>query len=138
MAGVVRGPAAPYDVRFGPHRGTAYAECEARFSALSDEFLQYLASLDRLSQEDVAERALAVACLHHARFIEVHPFVDGNGRIGRICANYFAARYGLKPVEVYRRGGSDCEAALTVYIRQKRILPLIEYWRPFMYPSSVG
>lgn len=31
----------------------------------------------------------------HAEWVRIHPFVNGNGRIARIWANYIARRYGL-------------------------------------------
>lgn len=131
-AGLVRGYACPFDMSFGPHRGAPYQTCEAELEQLSREFVEQIRALDELPADEVREHALAAACLHHARFIKIHPFLDGNGRTGRICANYFAARYGLRFVEVYRSGMSEYEAALAAYFRDGKISPLIEYWRPYM------
>jgi hypothetical protein len=33
----------------------------------------------------------------HGEWVRIHPFANGNGRIARIWANWFAVRYGLPP-----------------------------------------
>ena len=135
-AGLVRGYGCPLNIAFGPHRGVPYQECEAGFQRLSAETVARIALLDQVRSDDRSDSAISLACRHHAEFIALHPFLDGNGRIGRICANYFAARYGLEFVEVYRTQSSDYELALSLYIKEKRLAPLVDYWRPFMKPQS--
>ena len=36
----------------------------------------------------------------HAEFENIHPFVDGNGRIGRVVNNYLLIRAGFPPIIV--------------------------------------
>ncbi len=36
----------------------------------------------------------------HHRFILIHPFADGNGRVARLVVNYFLLRAGLMPVVI--------------------------------------
>jgi Fic family protein len=82
------------------------------------EYSDSVTSLDELEPDQRPQTVLHVACKHHARFIEIHPFVDGNGRTGRLCLNFFAYRYGLKPCEilVQRPPRSDYDLALTEWI----------------------
>lgn len=45
---------------------------------------------------------LAVANLH-CRFEQIHPFLDGNGRTGRLILNLLLVRLGYPPVIIYKR-----------------------------------
>lgn len=133
-AGRIRGPWCPHPMTFGPHTGAAYEECEKLFEDLGREYEGYIATLDQVDAKTRLESALNVACAHHAEFINIHPFVDGNGRTGRTCVNYFALRYGLRLVEIPRIQKSDYELALAEYLLRGRRAPLVELWRPVMMP----
>ncbi len=40
---------------------------------------------------------LILACLFHYRFVRIHPFDDGNGRLARILMNFILMMYGFPP-----------------------------------------
>ena len=44
-----------------------------------------------------------LACLFHYRYIRIHPFEDGNGRIARLMANFILLRHNLPMVVVRSR-----------------------------------
>lgn len=48
----------------------------------------------------------------HARFERIHPFLDGNGRAGRLLLNLTLVRLGYPPAIVYKRQRSDYLGAL--------------------------
>lgn len=48
----------------------------------------------------------------HCRFEQIHPFIDGNGRTGRLLLNLVLVRLGYPPVIVYKRQRSDYLRAL--------------------------
>jgi Fic family protein len=48
----------------------------------------------------------------HARFERIHPFLDGNGRTGRLVLNLLLVRLGLPPAIVYKRDRARYLAAL--------------------------
>ena len=52
-------------------------------------------------QPAAAEFPEAVAALH-CRFEQIHPFLDGNGRAGRLILNLLLVRLGYPPVIVYK------------------------------------
>ncbi|GAC1353688.1 MAG: Fic family protein [Acidimicrobiales bacterium] len=57
---------------------------------------------------DVAERLARV----HARFEQIHPFLDGNGRAGRLLLNLVLVRLGYPPVIIYKRQRAEYLRAL--------------------------
>lgn len=62
---------------------------------------------------DVEESAVAeVLGSLHARFEQIHPFLDGNGRTGRLVLNLLLVRLGLAPAIIYKRDRSRYLAAL--------------------------
>lgn len=58
--------------------------------------------------EEDAERLspIELAALFHYRFIRIHPFEDGNGRISRLIVNYILARHGY-PMIVIKSDDKD-------------------------------
>lgn len=48
----------------------------------------------------------------HAGFERIHPFLDGNGRVGRLVLNLVLVRLGYPPAIVYKRQRSQYLAAL--------------------------
>ena len=56
----------------------------------------------------IAEQIAAL----HAAFERVHPFIDGNGRTGRLIANLLLVRLGYPPAIIYKRQRSQYLKAL--------------------------
>ena len=48
----------------------------------------------------------------HCRFEQIHPFLDGNGRTGRLVLNLILVRLGYPPVVIYKRDRSRYLEAL--------------------------
>jgi hypothetical protein len=64
-----------------------------------------------LAHADESTLAEAIASLH-ARFEQIHPFLDGNGRTGRLVLNLVLVRLGYPPAIIYKRDRSRYLAAL--------------------------
>lgn len=54
------------------------------------------------SSADLASRhPLVHAAHHHAWFERIHPFVDGNGRVGRLVLNFMLLQHGYPPAVIH-------------------------------------
>ena len=49
----------------------------------------------------------------HCRFEQIHPFLDGNGRTGRLILNLILARLGYPPMVIYKRDREKYLAGLS-------------------------
>ncbi|MBI4437894.1 Fic family protein [Candidatus Uhrbacteria bacterium] len=130
-------------VRVGTHLGADPKQVE---SLLTDMLTQYHAS----ASEHIVKRIARL----HLTFENIHPFCDGNGRIGRVLNNYALIREGYVPINIafinrsrYYDAFREFETtnktaimeelvgrALTMsyhkrlaYLEGKRIVPLIQY-----------
>lgn len=71
----------------------------------------WISDAQSLAGRDGAMLPAALASLH-ARFEQIHPFLDGNGRTGRLVLNLQLARLGYPPAIIYKRDRSRYLAAL--------------------------
>lgn len=80
-----------------------------------DETPALMSDLVDWFNEEEAEGGLSpvqLAALFHYRYIRIHPFEDGNGRIARLMVNYILARHGWPMVVVRNRNKSQYIGAL--------------------------
>ncbi len=63
-------------------------------------------------KEQVSMDPLIIAALLHYRFVRIHPFGDGNGRISRLLMNYVLLRKGYPPVVIKSKDKSNYLLAL--------------------------
>lgn len=140
FAGRLRGPHPRYiptDVEFGNNRGTRHMDVPEECRALLGNVAGLIGQLDTLQGQmdstDFAAEVLKVAAYLHCELIRIHPFANGNGRTARACINYFAWRYGMRPLPIGRPGGEYLEANQT-WFQQKILDHMIDYLKPRWQP----
>ena len=71
------------------------------------------------------EKALTAAAYFHAKFENIHPFSDGNGRVGRIVMNYILILHNHPPIIIFEEDRKEYYTALEVWDERQELLPLI-------------
>ena len=65
-------------------------------------------------------------CAASARFEAIHPFIDGNGRTGRLLVNFVLMRSGYLPISVKYENRVAYYEAFTAYHRDGKIEPMVK------------
>ena len=65
----------------------------------------------------------------HARFEHLHPFADGNGRVGRTLVNYYLMQHDHPPMVIYEEDREQYLAALAAYDMREDLEPLENLFR---------
>ncbi|MBN1646250.1 Fic family protein [Candidatus Woesearchaeota archaeon] len=68
-----------------------------------------------------------VAALSHLKFIELHPFTDGNGRTGRILMNFILTKLGYPPLIVQAHNKMDYYRALEAGTADQEYTEFVNY-----------
>lgn len=69
---------------------------------------------------------LVLAAVVHNQFENIHPFQDGNGRVGRLLLNNILLKHNLPPLNIELRNRSEYYAALLSYEKDHNIRPTLE------------
>ncbi|MBT7705855.1 Fic family protein [archaeon] len=70
---------------------------------------------------------LLLAAVVHNQFENIHPFADGNGRVGRIILNNILIKNNLPPINIELKDRFDYYETLRAYEKDKNIRPTIEF-----------
>lgn len=69
---------------------------------------------------------LVLAAVVHNQFENIHPFQDGNGRVGRLILINILLKHDLPPLNIELRNRKEYYTALQAYERDGNVRPMIE------------
>lgn len=127
-----RYPCLSQDVSVGGLSGAPYAAVLDRMRAFSAKMQEIIIQADRISEGNRTEMQKAEAAVKLAAFcggnvIQIHPFLNGNGRIARTVINWCFNRYGYRmPFFLDRPGTLDYSGASAAAM-QGQYRPLFRY-----------
>ena len=70
---------------------------------------------------------LKVVAYFHAKFENIHPFADGNGRTGRLLMNYFLIIHNHPPIIIFEEDKQSYYQALENFDNELTLNPLINF-----------
>lgn len=101
---------------------TGRNETGAAAEDVPDEMQELLEDLQQLPAEP--EKVLTAAAFFHAKFENIHPFADGNGRTGRLAMNYLLTLYNHPPLIIHQEDRKTYFEALEAWDTEQNLAQL--------------
>ena len=89
------------------------------------EMAELLEEVRGIDPKDV----LTAAAYFHAKFENIHPFADGNGRVGRLTMNYLLVLHGHPPIIIHEEDRRRYYEALEAWDTRQELEPLRTFLR---------
>ena len=84
--------------------------------------------LDDINDLDTVNKdILKSAAYFHAKLENIHPFSDGNGRVGRLMMNYFLIIHNYPPIIIFEEDKKEYYSALEEYDKNIDLKPFITF-----------
>ena len=99
------------------HKGVP---CSQLSEALEDMILWYNENKNKF-------KPLALAAIMHNQFEYIHPFQDGNGRVGRLLLNFILLKNKYPPINIYLEDRAEYYRTLQEYQNSHKLKPTIEF-----------
>ncbi len=110
--------------RPGEYKLHDYVTGKGEVGAAPEDVAEELSELLEELADIRAENVLTAAAYFHAKFENIHPFADGNGRTGRLAMNYLLILHGHPPIIIHEEDRRDYYGALEVWDTQQDLIPL--------------
>ncbi len=115
--------------RPGEYKKHDYVTGKAEIGASPEDVRAELSELLEELHDIPKEKALIAAAYFHAKFENIHPFADCNGRTGRLVMNYLLLLNDHPPVIIHEEDRKEYYAALEAWDEHHELSPLIRYLR---------
>lgn len=121
---------------------TGKNEVGASVEDVQEEVCELLDELTDIDDKNV----LVAAAYFHAKFENIHPFSDGNGRVGRLLMNYILLIHNHPPITIHEEDRKDYYNALEKFDEELDLNSLIDFlksqlvktWEKQLDKSKVG
>ena len=113
--------------RPGEYKYHDYVTGKEEIGAAPEDVQEEMAELLSEMMDFPKEKVLVAAAYFHAKFENIHPFADGNGRTGRLVMNYILLLYGHPPVIIHEEDRKGYYSALEAWDKRQEFEPLIDY-----------
>ncbi len=70
---------------------------------------------------------LLLTALVHNEFENIHPFQDGNGRVGRLLLNYVLIKHSYPPINIRVKDGQKYYKVLQTFEKKNNIKPTLKF-----------
>ncbi len=115
--------------RPGDYKRHDYVTGRNEIGAAPEDVAEEMRELLGEMQGIPADKLLRAAAYYHAKFENIHPFADGNGRTGRLTMNYFLVLNGHPPVTIHEEDRKDYYGALEAWDERQELEPLEDFLR---------
>ena len=105
------------------HKGTNSEQVKEKLEKLIDYHNKELKLIKFGSPSEFIE----LAAEFHCEFETIHPFLDGNGRVGRLLFEYILIRNKVNPIDITYDNRSDYYGALRMYQIDKNISSFMQF-----------
>ncbi len=113
--------------RPGEYKLHDYVTGREEVGAAPEDVTEELAELLEELRDVPEEKALIAAAYFHAKFENIHPFADGNGRTGRLLMNYFLVTHSHPPIVIHEEDRRGYFEALEAWDTGQALKPLTDF-----------
>ncbi|MBQ8304703.1 MAG: Fic family protein [Blautia sp.] len=113
--------------RPGEYKKHDYVTGKAEIGASPEDVQEEVSELLSELTDIPVEKALTAAAYFHAKFENIHPFADGNGRTGRLVMNYLLLLNEHPPIIIHEEDRKEYYAALEAWDERQELDPLIRF-----------
>ncbi|HJA93213.1 MAG TPA: Fic family protein [Candidatus Eisenbergiella merdipullorum] len=115
--------------RPGEYKKHDYVTGREEVGAAAEDVAEEMAELLEELQDFPEEKVLTAAAYFHAKFENIHPFADGNGRTGRLAMNYLLVLHDHPPVTIHEEDRKAYYNALEAWDTDQLLEPLYGFLR---------
>jgi len=113
--------------RPGEYKKHDYVTGKNEIGAAPDDVSEELCELLEEMIDISDEKAIIAAAYYHAKFENIHPFADGNGRTGRLTMNYFLLLHNHPPIIIHENDRKAYYSALEAWDERQELIPLVDF-----------